>query len=101
SSTASMTTARQGHTATILHNGLVLIAGGQGSSGATNTAELYNPNTGTFATTGSMAVARVNGAAVLLSSGEVLIVGGNASSTEAEIYNPSTGQFSSAGNFSP
>jgi hypothetical protein len=38
-----MNTARSGHTATLLQNGLVLAAGGFGSSGVLAGAELYAP----------------------------------------------------------
>ena len=45
--TGSLNTARHGHTATLLPNGMVLVAGGLGSSGPLTSAELYNPPTGT------------------------------------------------------
>ena len=61
-----------GHTATLLPNGQVLVAGG-----ATNTgiAELYDPATGTWTTTGR-GRARQDHTATLLSDGRVLVVGG-------------------------
>jgi hypothetical protein len=46
--TGDMTTARVGHTATLLLDGRVLIVGGD----KTGTAELYDPATGTFTPTG-------------------------------------------------
>jgi hypothetical protein len=46
--TGSLNTARDSHTATLLPNGMVLVAGGYGSSGnPLATAELYNPANGT------------------------------------------------------
>ncbi len=48
-----MTSARQGHRATLLANGKVLITGGFGGG---NTAELYDPVARTFTATGSMSV---------------------------------------------
>src|SRR4029077_10136499 len=74
--TGSMTAARSQHTATLLDNGKVLIAGGFGIS-VLASAELYDPNTGTFsATTGSMSQARNTHTATLLTNGKVLIAGG-------------------------
>lgn len=44
-STGLMTIKRSGHTATQLNNGLVLIAGGNGSTDANTTAEIFDPLT--------------------------------------------------------
>jgi hypothetical protein len=92
--TGSMTTARSGHTATLLPDGRVLIAGG-----STSSAELYNPSTQTFSATGEMLSAHQRGSATLLPNGKVLITGGIAGSSIAspELYDPSTGMFSLAG----
>jgi hypothetical protein len=98
-----MTAVRFGATATLLTNGQVLIAGGQSSSGALSSAELYNsgtnPGTDTFtATTGSLGTARYDAAAMLLANGSVLIAGGTGASgtlNSAELY--SAGTFASAG----
>jgi len=97
--TGSMNTARQQHTATLLNNGTVLIAGGAGSgNNPLASAELYNPATGTFSyTTGRMNDARVSPTATLLNDGTVLIAGGWYSSSDlvsAELYNPTTETFS-------
>ena len=78
-----MTVGRANHTATMLPNGLVLIAGGDyftgglgaGGSGTTAAAELYDPDAGTFAATGSMFARREYHTATLLPDGKVLIVG--------------------------
>jgi len=94
-STGNMHTSRSGHSATLLLDGRVLIIGG-----ADNTAELFDPTTGTFTFTGSMTTNRVGATAVLLSNGKVLIAGGFGSGTitlppltSAELYDPATGTF--------
>ena len=58
------------HTATLLQNGQVLVAGGS------PVAELYNPATGTWTTTGSLSVTQRGPTATLLPNGQVLLVGG-------------------------
>jgi len=104
--TGSMTTARTGHTATLLANGEVLVAGGGNASGFLPTAELYNPATGKWTATGLMTTARGSHTATLLPNGEVLVAGGvsngsspwsNSCATTAELYNPSTGQWTTTG----
>jgi hypothetical protein len=101
SGTGSMTANRGDHTATLLANGKVLIAGGadQDPTGTgMASAELYDPGTGTFTQTGSMAVGRFLHTATPLQNGKVLIVGGALTSASApfataELYDPSTGSF--------
>ncbi len=85
-------TGRQDHTATLLPNGQVLLTGGETKAAAggvtvTNTAELFDPSTGTFAATGSMSTARFFHLASLLSSGQVLVTGFGQT---ADIYTPAT-----------
>jgi TonB family protein len=80
--------ARSGHTATLLKNGTVLIAGGAAST----SAQTFDPITRTIATTGSMLTPRDHHTATLLKDGTVLITGGHSAS--AEIFDPSTGKFS-------
>ena len=97
--TGSLKTARELHTATMINgttfNGMVLVAGGQGSGGALASAELYNPMAGTFTPTGSLNTARTYHTATLLNTGMLLIAGGfNGSDlASAELYNPASGTF--------
>jgi hypothetical protein len=100
--TGSMTLRREDHTATLLANGQVLLAGGDRGSGGTitSTAELYNPATGTFASTaGPMTTPRLSQTATLLENGQVLLAGGDdATNTgSAELYDPQTGMFTATG----
>ncbi len=96
--TGDMTIGRAGHTATLLKNGKVLIAGGwTGRYDARRAAELYDPAIGTFAPTGNMIIERADNTATLLPDGKVLVAGGvdrqgNALAS-AEIYNPVAGKF--------
>lgn len=101
SATASMTSPRSLHTATLLSDGRVLMAGGGAggdSASYLSTAELYYPAKRKFVATGSMSTPRVGAAAIRLRDGRVLIVGGENSSgvavNSAEVYNPRTGQWS-------
>jgi hypothetical protein len=59
---------RYSHTATVLTNGDVLIAGGATLHDWLASAELYHPATGKFEATGAMAHARYGQSAVVLGS---------------------------------
>ncbi len=68
---------RSSHTATVLPNGLVLIAGGINNTGAVNlTTDIYNPTTNLFTAGPSLSVPRFAHTATLLQNGTVLICGG-------------------------
>ena len=97
-------TGRAQHTATLLADGRVLIAGGiRGGPGFTNvplaSASVYDPATGTFASVASMSSARFGHSATRLADGRVLIAGGRReieALASAEIFDPTTGLFQSA-----
>ena len=98
SATGNMTTARAedvgAFIATLLSNGTVLVAGGIGSNGTVlESAEIYDPATGTFSATGPMV--NYESTATLLANGSVL--GTGAGGGPAEVYNPATGKFTSVG----
>lgn len=118
SATGSMHDTRSRGTATLLQDGRVLVTGGAAcgeSSDMLNSAEIYDPATGSFDVTGSMAATRAEHAATLLADGRVLVAGGLTSdATEgyggvilaatgcsclasAEIYDPTAGTFSPTG----
>jgi Galactose oxidase, central domain len=92
--TGSMSAPRWGHTATLLGNGKVLVAGGSPGVNGLASAEIYDPTAGTFTATGSMTVAREFHTATLLSDGKVLIVGGvGLRPVSAELYDAVAGTF--------
>ncbi|MFZ1218521.1 MAG: kelch repeat-containing protein [Chthoniobacterales bacterium] len=103
--TGSLATPRFSHTATLLPNGLLLVAGGEfflnSGQNILASAELYDPVSGTWTATGSLAGARVTHRATLLSNGKVLVVGGYKEGgvylTSAELYNPASGTWASTG----
>ena len=98
--TGSLAEPRTGHTATLLPNGKVLVAGGYGESGLLASAELYDPESETWTQTGSLATARDNHTATLLgdTDGKVLVAGGYGQETgflaSAELYDPTTERWS-------
>ena len=105
------------HTATLLDDGTVLIAGGITGrpSEALDSSEIYDPARGVFLSSGAMTIPRQHAVAARLSDGRVLVAGGFAkgpsrffaasqgplgSSTaldSAEIYDPGSRTFSPAG----
>jgi YVTN family beta-propeller protein len=102
--TATLSTPRESHTQILLTNGKVLIAGGlNNASNALNTAELYDPTTGTVSPTGNLTApnGRARHASVVLPNGHVLLVGGADSAgiplATAELYDPASGVFSATG----
>jgi hypothetical protein len=115
SATGSMVHARANHTATLLPDGRVLVAGGSnprrvsgpaGPSATTfDSAEIYDPQTGTWTGTESMPEPRAFQTATLLPDGTVLVAGGGSDEYVATLsttaaYDPRTGRWMSTGNLS-
>jgi hypothetical protein len=113
SATGDMTTPRSGHTATLLPDGKVLIAGGRTNANTGTdadyfatlaSAEIYDPGTGAFSATGEMSTARWGSSATLLNNGRVLFAGGLTAGVNsyvpvaAELYDPATGTSAATGN---
>jgi len=79
---------RNYHTATLLENGMVVVAGGLKLT-VNKPTELYDPASGTWTTTGDLNRRRFGHTATLLQDGAVLITGGegkhNNALTSAEV----------------
>ncbi len=104
SPTGSMNTARAGHTATLLADGTVLIAGGfsdaSDTAPAINTAELFDPVANTFTNVpATMQSPRTSHTATRLQNGLVLLSGGQSDNNDgdgvntAELFDPATQTF--------
>ena len=103
---ATLNTAREAHSATLLNSGLVLIAGGElPGTGALSSAELFDPQANTFtALSPVMTAPRAGHTATLLNGGLVLISGGYTGSgsspaplNTAEVYDPAGPGFQATG----
>ena len=101
SQTGLMTSARSLHTANLLVNGKVLIAGGVGAGGESAptlaSAEIFDPRLNAFSPTGSMSTPRLGAASVRLRNGSVFVAGGEDSSKKSvssvELYDPKKGSW--------
>ncbi len=106
--TGNMTTTRFGHTATLLTDGRILVAGAEHGmpDAILASTELYDPSTGRWTATSDMTTARTQQFAVMLGDGKVLVGGGIGpiSSTahdylvSAELYDPISGIWTATGN---
>ena len=101
--TGSLNAPRTDHTATLLLNGKVLVAGGYDGSLSgpieLSSAELYDPASGTWTATGSLNTPRTDHTATLLPNGKVLVAGGILYSelSSAELYDPASGTWTATG----
>jgi len=95
-----MNTRRAAHTATLLSNGKVLVAGGFAEDkNSLAGAEIFDPKTNTFSSAGNMSFTRAGHSATVLPDGKVLIAGGYNGNylDSAEIYDTKTGKFTPTG----
>ncbi len=86
-----MTTQRAVHTATLMNDGKVLVAGGfAGNQSSLSSAEVFDLAKGMFAPVGDMSAPRSGHTATLLSNGKVLIAGGFNGNylASAELFDP-------------
>jgi N-acetylneuraminic acid mutarotase len=101
-SAGNMLTSRYRHTATLLPNGKVLVAGGVIVGSLLASSELYDPVTNTWSAALAMTSARYNHTATLLANGTVLVAGGwttdlggrTSPSVNVEIFDPVNGIWS-------
>lgn len=100
STTPPMARYRREHTATLLGDGRVLVAGSQDDL-TFNSTEIYDPASNQWVAAAPMTSGRALHGAVRLANGQVLVVGGisqgqNSPAIElasAEVYNPSTNRW--------
>jgi Kelch motif. len=109
--TGPMGVGRQIHSAALLADGRVLLAGGfDGHDTALASGSIYDPITRTFSLTGNMADARGLLTSTTLQDGRVLMAGGGVVNwtaaagvpflTTAELFDPATGTFTTTGSMS-
>ena len=90
---SAMNSSRTYHTATLLPDGNVLVAGGSASGNYLNSTEIYYSTAMAWRSVGSMAHPRKQHTSTLLQNGKVLVFGGQASGplNFSELYDPNTG----------
>src|SRR5216110_534290 len=96
---ADLNQPRAEHTATLLANGTVLIAGGRRGASPRRAAQLFDPATDTFTALGPMSTPRGRHTATLLRDGRVVVIGGTdgvGPLASLELYDPTRRTFSRA-----
>lgn len=92
-----MTESRNGHTASMMVNGNILVTGGYDGTFNLSSAEIYDPATDTWTPTGFMDSVRYQHTSTALDNGKVIIAGGWDGGTHnfkgSQIYDPATGLF--------
>ncbi len=90
--TGSLGQARAEHTATLLGDGRVLVAGGTDGDAVLSSAEIYDPATGAFSDADGMGTPRRGHTATVLEDGRVLFAGGSFAGplAGAEIFSPAS-----------
>ena len=89
----NMKSGRQGHTATTLSDGRILVTGGTDEFGTSPLGEIFNPTDNTWTPIRAMRHARTFHTATLLNDGKILVAGGEDSAgrmRRVEIYDPNT-----------
>lgn len=108
---ARMATARDGHTATLLPDGRVVVIGGERLNPRREmlaSVEIYDPSTDTWSPSAPLPESRANHTATLLDDGTILVIGGGRHNAigvpagldvraTALVYDPSTGASVSLG----
>ncbi|MGQ0520892.1 MAG: DUF7948 domain-containing protein [Actinomycetota bacterium] len=111
SATGTMATSRYLHSAHLLRDGRVLVAGGRFCASPppascdftqfTASAEIYDPATGAFTATGSMSVPRHTTEATILNDGRILIPAGfggpSSGHNSADVFDPATNTWTPTG----
>lgn len=103
SATGSMGLARATHSATLLSDGTVLIAGGYDGDCHIRETELYDPAARAFRPGPPLSAARCGHAAITLADGRLLLVGGwgiRDPLASADLFDPAGGTFVSTGTMS-
>jgi hypothetical protein len=86
-----MTLPRMDHTATMLTNGMVLIAAGRADGGTPETVEVFNPASNTITHAASLLAHRTRHTVTMLPSSDLLLAGGAGTNTVIERLHPDNG----------